>query len=144
MLPRAPKSVVVRLPAGGDRRAFLEACARLMPDAWVRLEDKKGVVRAHLTGRPGADADLARDWRRAYAEVLSRRRAAGAARALEAAVLSRALELAEHVDARRREPPPELPAERRAEIAALLAEAESAPKDPLGIAVPWSERLGPA
>jgi hypothetical protein len=132
--------VSVRLPAGGDRRAFLEACARLAPRAWVRLDEKNGRLLAALAPRSGGGAGLAQEWRVEYDEALLRRRGARAALALDAAVLSRALALAEHVDARRREPPPELTAERKAEIAALLAEAEAAPKDPLGIRLPWSER----
>ena len=137
---RKSRAVAVRLPARGDRRAFLEACARLTPRAWVRLDEKGGRLLAALSPRAGGGAGLARAWRAEYADALARRSAARAALALDAAVLSRALALAEHVDARRREPPPELPAERKAEIAALLAEAEAAPKDPLGIATPWSER----
>jgi|GEM_PF-2250667 len=140
MPPRKSKAVAVRLPSGGDRRAFLEACARLTPRAWVRLDEKSGRLAAALAPRAGGGADLAAAWRAAYDDALSRRRSARAELALDAAVLSRALALAEHVDARRREPPPELTAERKAEIAALLAEADAAPKDPLGIAMPWSER----
>jgi hypothetical protein len=136
---RKSKAVAVRLPPRGDRRAFLEACARLTPRAWVRLDEKNGRMSAALTPRSASAAGLAAAWRAEYDEALARRRSARAGLALEAAVLSRALELAAHVDARRREPPPELASERKAEIAALLAEADAAPKDPLGIATPWSE-----
>jgi len=136
---RKSRPVSVRLPSGGDRRAFLEACARLTPRAWVRLDERNGGVSAALAPRAGGGAGLAAAWRAEYDEALARRRSARAALALDAAVLSRALVLAEHVDARRREPPPELPPERKAEIAALLAEADAAPKDPLGIATPWSQ-----
>lgn len=140
MPPRKSKAVAVRLPVGGDRRAFLEACARVTPRAWVRLDEKAGRLSAALVPRGGGGAGLAAAWREAYDDAFARRKSARAELALEAAVLSRALALAEHVDARRSEPPPELSAERKAEIAALLAEADAAPKDPLGIATPWSER----
>jgi len=135
----ARKPVVVRAAKGADRRAFLEAAYRLMDRAWVRLDEKSGVLSAALTPRSGAGDGLAGEFRRAFASAAALRRAERGMRALRAAILSRALEMADHVDARRREPPPALPPERLAEIAALLAEAEAAPYDPLGLRVPWEE-----
>jgi hypothetical protein len=135
----ARKPVVVRAPKGADRRAFLEAAYRLMDRAWVRLDERGGVLSAILTPRSGAGAGLSTDLKNAYESAGALRRAARGERSLRAAILSRALELADHVDARRREPPPALSAERLAEIAALLAEAEAAPADPLGLRVPWEE-----
>ena len=105
---------------------------------------EQGVLSAVLTPRAGASAGLAADFRAAYASAAALRRAARRARELRAAILSRSLELADHVDARRREPPPALTPERLAEIAALLAEADAAPRDPLGLRVPWEERAAGA
>ena len=136
---RARKSAVVRAPRGADREAFLDAAYRLVDRAWVRVDEKAGVLSAVLTPRAGGPSGLVEDFRLAYRSAAALRRSARPARALRAAILSRALELADHVDARRREPPPSLPPERLAEIAALLAEAESAPPDPLGLRVPWEE-----
>jgi hypothetical protein len=117
----------------------LDAAYRLIDRAWVRVDEKRGVLSAVLTPRAGAAPGLAADFQAAYASAAALRRAARGARELRAAILSRSLELADHVDARRREPPPALPPERLAEIAALLAEADAAPRDPLGLRVPWEE-----
>jgi len=134
----ARRPVVARAPKGADRAAFLEAAYRLIDRAWVRLDERGGRLSAHLTPRAGA-ADLAVEFQAAYESAAALRRAARAARAQRAVVLGRALELADHVDARRREPAPTLPPERLEEIARLLAEAEAAPYDPLGLRVPWEE-----
>ena len=135
----ARKPAVARAPKGGDRRAFLEAAYRLLDRAWVRVDEKNGVLTAHLTPRGPGAGGLLSDFAAAYESAAALRRGARAARALRAATLSRALELAEHVDARRSQPPPSLPPERLAEIVALLAEAEAAPADPMGLRVPWEE-----
>lgn len=135
----ARKAVVVRAPKGSDRDAFLDAAYRLIDRAWVRIDEKEGVLSAVLTPRAGAPAGLAADFRAALASAAALRRGARGARTARASILSRSLELADHVDARRREPPPALSPERLAEIAALLAEADGAPLDPLGLRVPWEE-----
>lgn len=129
----------MRAPKGADREAFLDAAYRLIDRAWVRVDETAGVLSVRLSPRAGAAAGLAADFWAAFASAAALRRGARAARPLRAAILSRALELADHVDARRREPPPALSAERLAEIAALLAEADAAPRDPLGLRVPWEE-----
>jgi hypothetical protein len=133
------KPVVVRAPKGADRDAFLDAAYRLIDRAWVRVDERAGVLSAVLTPRAGPAAGLAGEFRAAYASAAGLRRGARRARELRAAILTRSLKLADHVDARRREPPPALPPERLAEIAALLAEADAAPRDPLGLRVPWEE-----
>lgn len=135
----ARKAVVVRAPKGADREAFLDAAYRLTDRAWVRVDEKSGVLSAVLTPRSGSAPGLAGDFRAALESAAAQRRGARKERSLRAAVLARALELADHVDARRREPPPSLPPERLAEIAALVAEAEAAPPDPLGLRLPWEE-----
>lgn len=123
---RAPKRARLSLPAGGDRRAFLDAAYAMIAHAWVRLDEAKGRLGVFLEAKSGRGAGLAAAFRAAYAESRARRAAARAERALEAAALSRALELADRVDARRREPEPALAPERLAEIARLLAEDEAA------------------
>ncbi|MDE2144173.1 MAG: hypothetical protein KGJ84_17330 [Elusimicrobia bacterium] len=135
----ARKPVVVRSSKGADRRAFMRAAYRLMDRAWVRLDERNGALSVDLTPRSGSGSGLAAEFKAAYESAAALRRAARGTRALEAAILGRALELADHVDARRREPAPTLPPEQLAEIAALLAEAEAAPYDPLGLRVPWEE-----
>jgi hypothetical protein len=132
------RPVVVRAPKGADREAFLDAAYRLIDRAWVRLDEKSGVLSAVLTPR-GTAAGLAEDLRAAYAAAAALRLGERRARPLRAALLSRALELADHVDERRADPPPALPPQRLAEIAALLAEDAAAPRDPLGLRVPWEE-----
>lgn len=135
MSARRPVEVVF---PRADLRALREACLRLADRAWIRLDLRGGKVVAALTPR-GKAAGLAADLRAACEEAKARRRARAAARAFDAAAMSRALDLAAHVDAVRREPTPELSPARRAEIAALLAEDAAAPRDPLGLRVPWSE-----
>lgn len=135
----APKPLVVRAPKGAARAAFLDAALSVMDRAWVRVDEKGGALSAVLTPRAGSAAGLAEEFRRALAAAEALRRAGKKERALQAAALARALELADHVDAKRREPPPSLPPERLEEIARLLAEAEAAPRDPLGLRVPWEE-----
>ncbi|MBI3565457.1 MAG: hypothetical protein HY079_09705 [Elusimicrobia bacterium] len=129
----------MRAPKGADRAAFLDAAHRFLDRAWVRLDERGGVLTAALTPRAGSGAGLGEDFRRALASAAALRRAARDSRALAAVALARALELADHVDAKRREPAPTLPPERLEEIARLLAEAEAAPYDPLGLRVPWEE-----
>ena len=135
----ARKPVVVRAPKNADRRAFLEAAYRLTDRAWVRLDEKAGALSVFLTPRAGSGAALAAELKTAYESAAALGRAERGTRALQAAILGRALEMADHVDARRREAAPTLPPERLAEIAQLLAEAEAAPYDPLGLRVPWEE-----
>jgi hypothetical protein len=135
--PRRP--VVVRAARGDDRSAFLDAALAVTGAAWVRVDERRGTLSATLTPRVRGGAPLAALFRRALAAAEERRRDAPADRALRAAALGRALELAEHADARRREPAPALPPERLAEIERLLAEEAAAPRDPLGLRVPWEE-----
>ena len=135
MTPRV-RSVKASFPRG-DRRALREACLRLADRAWIRLDAAGTTLAAVLTPRGGTGAGLVADLRAEYAQARARRARRAARRPLDAALMSRALELAGRVDARRREPVAELSAERRAEIAALLAEAEAAPPD-AGLRAPWS------
>ncbi|NNN05255.1 MAG: hypothetical protein HKL90_05085 [Elusimicrobia bacterium] len=136
---RARSPAVVRAPRGADRGAFLDAAYRMIDRAWVRVDERRGALRVVLAPRRGAAATLAADFRAAYAAAAALRRGARRERPLRAAIVARALELSGHVDARRREPPRSLSEERLAEIAAFLAEAEAAPRDPLGLRVPWEE-----
>ena len=138
-MPLTRKAVVVRAPRAINRSAFLDAAYRMIDRAWVRVDEKKGRLSVFLTPRRGRDANIAADFTKTLDACAAQQRGAGGARRLRAAVLSRALELADRVDAHRREPPPSLSTERLTEIELLLAEAESAPKDPLGLRQTWDE-----
>lgn len=124
MAKRFPPKTV-SLPKGGDRQAFLDAAYLMIERCWVRLDEKNRRLLAVLTPK-SSSKNLSEDFFRWY-EFCRANKSSVAARAAE---LSRALELAEHVDARRREPPPSLPPERLDEIARILKEAESKPRDP--------------
>ncbi len=136
------KAIVVRAPKGVSRSNFLDAAYQLTDRAWVRVDESGGKLSAFLTPRFARGGELACEFKAACAAAKLQSRGAPAATALRAAILTRALELAEHMDARWREALPELPSERLAEIAALLSETEGMPADPLGLRVPWDERRG--
>lgn len=59
---------------------------------------------------------------------------------VRAEILRRALALVEGGGADKAGPAPGLSEEQKAEIARMLAEAEKAPRDPMGIAEPWDRR----
>lgn len=82
---------------------------------------------------------LAADFEAAYEGQLRHWALARAGLGARAETLRRALALSEKQTAQagRR---PGLSEEQQAEIARMLQEAEEAPKDPLGIAVPWDQR----
>lgn len=138
--PSALKRARATLPSGGDREAFLDAAYALIGEAWVRLDEKNGRLVAVLTPKDAGTKALGASFRAAYGDACARRKAGKAERALMAAALSRALAMADHVDARRREPEPSLPPERLAEIAALLAEHEAERKDYGAVRTPWEDR----
>ena len=133
----APKPVVVAFPKNGEREAFLDAAYVLIGDAWVRLDEKGGKLSVELRPKAGA-GDPAKLFDAAYKAAVVRRADRARAAAVEAAALSIAAELADRVDAKRHEPDRTLPPERLKEIADILAEAEKAPKDPLGITTTWN------
>lgn len=129
----------VSLPRGGDAAAFRGAAYRLIERAFVRLDLRGRELAAFLTPKAGGGRGLKKAFWEAYDG--ERRRAAirRRGRRAEAALLAKALELAAHADARRDAPAESLPPEVEAEIAALLAEHEAAPQDPLGIRRNWED-----
>jgi hypothetical protein len=129
----------VTLPRGGDAAAFRGAAYRLIERAYVRLDLKGRTLAAVLTAKPGAGKGLAESFWAAYDGELRRAAVRRAGRRAEAALLSEALKLAAHADAKRDAPAESLPPEVEAEIAALLAEHEAAPKEQLGIRRNWED-----
>jgi hypothetical protein len=136
-MPPKRRSLTVRAPRGVDATAFLEAAYRMIDRAWVRVESKGSVLVAILRPRAGAPADLRGDMRLAMESARLLRRAGASRRTLRAAVLSRALGLADHVDARGNDDESRLSPERLQEIADLVAQGQALPRDPLGLRVPW-------
>ncbi len=134
------KPASVRLPSV-DETAFLCAAHALTARAWVLAErsGRSGTVR--LWPKKGAGKGLAEEFRREYANQLLRWSLTRGGLGLRAEALRRALALAESAGGRAEAPAASLTPEQKAEIAALLAEAEAdpGPRDPLGIARPWSE-----
>ena len=134
-------SVVIRL-ASVDEDALLGAAYALTADAYVLVE-KKGKGGA-VTMRPKAKLTpkaLTDAFRREYENQKLRWALTRGGLGLRAETLRRALELAAAAGGRTEAPQATLTPEQKAEIAALLAEAEAdkGPKDPLGITRPWEE-----
>lgn len=132
---------VVRL-AAVDEDALLGAAYALTADAYVLVEKKgKGgsvVLRPKAKIAPKA---LAEAFRREYENQKLRWALTRGGLGLRAETLRRALELASAAGGRPEAPQASLTPEQKAEIAALLAEADAdkGPKDPLGITQPWEE-----
>jgi hypothetical protein len=134
-------SVVVRL-AAVDENALLGAAYVMTEDAYVLVsrKGKGGAVELWPRGAAAPKA-LAAAFRREYANQKLRWELARGGLGLRAETLRRALALAEAAGGRTEAPRTTLTPEQKAEIAAMLAEAEAdtGPKDPLGIAQPWEE-----
>lgn len=120
-------SETVKLPRGGDREAFRGAAYRLLERAHVRLDLKGKTLVAVLTGKPGGGKGLKAAFWSAYDGERRRAAVRKRGRMPEAALLTKALSLAAHVDAKLAKPEEGLPPEVDAEISALLAEAEASP-----------------
>ena len=139
-LNASPKAVI-RL-ASVDENALLGAACMMTRDAYVLAsrKGKAGAVELRPKGKRSPKA-LAAAFRREYANQLLRWGLARDGLALRAETLRRALALAEAAGGRTQAPQTTLTPEQKAEIAALLAEADAdtGPKDPLGIAQPWEE-----
>jgi hypothetical protein len=128
--PAAKISVKIRKP---DPLA-LSGAAYLMMDAAYCILEKDG---ATLTPKPGAPKeDLAERFRVLYRDQLARWSLAAATLDLRAEALRRAMSPAAAGAAA------ELSPQAKREIAALLAEAESEPRDPRGVASSWDSRPG--
>ena len=120
-------SETVSLPRGGDRSAFRGAAYRLIERAYVRLDLKGKTLVAVLTAKPGGGKKLKAAFWSAYDGERRRAAVRKTGRMVEAALLSKALALAAHADAKLSSPAESLPPEVDAEISALLAEAEASP-----------------
>lgn len=111
-------------------------------DAFVLVSRKgKGGAVALWPKKAAKPAALAAAFRREYANQVLRWSLTRDGLGLRAETLRRALLLAEAAGGRTQAPQASLTPEQKAEIAALLAEADAdaGPKDPLGIARPWEE-----
>lgn len=141
MMRRRPGSSCLRLALPrSDPLAFLGAAYRMSAQAYVLvgLEGRRWILRAwpkrgqSLRALGASAAGLYAD------EVLRWRLLRLARRRRKALLLRRGASPAAGPAAG-----PGLAAERREEIARLLAEAEACPRDPLGIATPWEELRRP-
>lgn len=136
-----PASSVVRL-ASVDENALLGAAYVMTEDAYVLVsrKGKGGCVELWPRGKIPA-SKLAAAFRRAYANQVLRWSLSRGGLGLRAETLRRALLLAEAAGGRTEAPQASLTPEQKAEIAALLAEADAdpGPRDPLGITQPWEE-----
>lgn len=136
-----PRSVVVRLPAV-DEDALFGAAYLLTEHAYVLLtrKGKGGSVELWAKKKMTAAA-MSAAFKLEYANQLLRWSLTRDGLGLRAETLRRALALAEAAGGRVEMTQASLTPEQKAEIAALLAEADAdtGPKDPLGIAQPWEE-----
>lgn len=132
---------IVRLPSV-DEDALLGAAYVMTEDAFVLVSRKgKGGAVELWPKKAAKPAALAAAFRREYANQVLRWSLTRDGLGLRAETLRRALLLAEAAGGRTQAPRASLTPEQKAEIAALLAEADAdaGPKDPLGIARPWEE-----
>lgn len=132
---------LVRLPTV-DENALLGAAYAMTEDAFVLVSRKGKGGAVELWPKKGAKpAALAAAFRREYANQVLRWSLTRDGLGLRAETLRRALLLAEAAGGRTQAPQASLSPEQKAEIAALLAEADgdTGPRDPLGIARPWEE-----
>jgi len=136
-----PASVIVRL-ASVDEQALLGAAYAMTGEAYalVTRKGKGGSVELWPKGKASPKA-LAAAFKREYANQMLRWSLTRDGLGLRAETLRRALVLAEAAGGRPEAPQATLTAEQKAEIAALLAEADAdkGPRDPLGITQPWEE-----
>lgn len=135
------RGVVVRL-SSVDEIALLGAAYLLTEDAFVLVSRKgKGGAVELWPKKNKKPAALAAAFRREYENQRLRWALTRDGLGLRAETLRRALALAEAAGGRPQAPQASLTPEQKAEIAALLAEAEadSGPRDPLGITRPWEE-----
>ena len=132
---------VIRL-AAVDENAWLGAAYLMTDEAYVLVsrKGKAGAVELWPKNKQTPKA-LADAFRREYANQKLRWALSRGGLGLRAETLRRALALAEAAGGRVEASQTTLTAEQKAEIAALLAEAEAdtGPKDPLGIAQPWED-----
>jgi len=132
------RSAIVRLSTV-DENALLGAAYLLTAEAYVLVDRKSVELWPKKKQTPKA---LAASFRREYANQLLRWSLTRDGLGLRAETLRRALDLAKAAGGRVEMPQASLTPEQKAEIAALLAEADAdtGPKDPLGIMQPWDHR----
>lgn len=136
-----PASVTVRL-APVDEQSLLGAAYLMTGDAYALVTRKGKAGSVELWPKRKIPLNtLAAAFRREYANQLLRWSLTRDGLGLRAETLRRALALAEAAGGRPEAPQAALTPEQKAEIAALLAEAEAdtGPRDPLGIAQPWED-----
>ena len=127
-------AVVVKARGRVDALAWALAAYSLIGEAYVSV----GASSAWLRPKDGAPAaPLAERLQALYAERAAFLRQARSARGSRLALLAKTLALADQAGAGQPDAFGELPAERKAEIAALLAEPPV--EDVFGIARSWSE-----
>jgi hypothetical protein len=126
--------------AGADPLAFMGAAYQLSDAAHAIVGRAGRAATATLWPKKGTrTSGLARRFLAVYADQRSRWAVARANLDVRAEVLRRALLRIEAAGDNPGEPAPSLREEQKAEIARMLAESESAPRDPLGIARSWEE-----
>lgn len=126
-----------------DEVALLGAAYLMTGSAYVLVTRKGRGGAVELWPKKNASAKaLAAAFRREYGNQLLRWSLSRGGLGLRAETLRRALALAEAAGGRPQAPQASLTPEQKAEIAALLAEADAdtGPRDPLGIAEPWEAR----
>ncbi|UPT75703.1 MAG: hypothetical protein M0D55_08540 [Elusimicrobiota bacterium] len=126
-----------------DETAFFCAAHALTDRAIVVVERSGKSATARLWPKgPGSGKSLAAEFRREYENQALRWRLTREGLGLRAETLRRALALAAAAGGRLEAPAASLTPAQKAEIAALLAEADAdpGPRDPLGIATPWEDR----
>lgn len=146
---RAPSKPKVRRAAGwvsvavaaGDRLAFWGAAYQMNGAAHAIVGRRGRLMTVVLRPKRGrSTAGLAERFLAAYGDQRVRWAVERANLDLRAEVLRRSLVLADAGAGPGDADAGTLAPEQASEIARLLAEAQSAPRDPLGIATPWDER----
>lgn len=141
MMAGREMKAVLRL-AFVDELALLGAAYVMTQDAYALVTRKGKGGKVELWPKKEiAPKALAAAFRREYANQRLRWTLTRDGLGLRAETLRRALTLASAAGGRTQAPQATLTPEQKAEIAALLAEAEAdkGPRDPLGITQPWEE-----
>jgi hypothetical protein len=126
---------------GADPLAFWGAAYQITGRAHAVIGGEKGRPSVTLWPRPdGRAAGLVEDFLAVYADQRLRWAVERGNMDVRAEILRRALSFAERSGAGPAPQVPSLTGAQKAEIARMLAQAEAAERDPLGIAAPWEER----
>lgn len=134
--------VEVRVPRA-DELAFQGAAYVLTESAYVAIDASGRDRVVALWPKAGSGLkELAAEFETEYGNQLLRWKLLKSERKVLAAVLSKALAEPAAADRPAGAAPNGLPDERRAEIEAVLKEAQGETWDPLGIATPWEQLRG--